>query len=69
MGHLRTYAEVARTYGVTTRTVRTWASKGAIHVERTPGGRPRVRVDAEEGGSLGHNRLDDDTAAPHTNRE
>lgn len=66
MGHLRTYAEVARTYGVTTRTVRTWASKGAIDVVRTPGGRPRVRVDTEVSGSPGDNPLPPETHNAHT---
>lgn len=55
MGDLRlfTYREVASHFRVSERTVRTWASKGAIDVVRTPSGRPRVRLDAEEGGSSG----------------
>lgn len=56
---LLTYRQVAARYGVTTRTVRTWAAKGAVSTTRTPGGRPRV-VEVEEGGSVGGQVLPDE---------
>lgn len=43
---LLTYQQVSEFYNVTTRTVRTWADKGAITVVRTPSGQPRVPADA-----------------------
>lgn len=53
---VKEYAERER---VTTRTVKTWISKGAVQVRRTPGGRVRILIlgaaevkDGEAQGSL-----------------
>jgi len=42
--HELTVKEYARHEQVTTRTVWTWISKGAVPVRRTPGGSVRVQV-------------------------
>lgn len=43
---LLTMKQVAIFYGVTPRTVRNWAEKGAITVVRTPTGQPRIPASA-----------------------
>lgn len=39
---LQTVKEIAAKYRVTETTVRNWIRKGALHVERTPGGGIRI---------------------------
>ena len=62
---LLTYKQTADLYGVTPRTVRRWAEKGAVVVTKTPGGRPRV-IEADTSGQTGNNRIAEESDTTHS---